>query len=224
MSNKKSGSSTATIIATAVVGLAAAAAVVFLIVLVMGGGKNNESESVPVSSAPVAFQPSRELIDECNNNAHDLLAGNYEILRLFRLEGLPHEDEPYGNAPEDGYYTAVSDKFASYAALESYVRSIFVSDEADRILTDFDGKIVYKTREDNGALGIIADFAPDETYNKPWESTRIQFVPQSETECSLKIFLGADEETDLTAVPAELTLDALMIKGDEGWRLTRLVY
>lgn len=230
MSNKKmSGSHTGSVIATAAVGLAAVAAVVFLVIMVTNGigGNNSESTGGLITNVPENFHPSAELIDECNNNAHDLVAGNYEILRLFRLEGVPHEDEPYGNEPEDGYYTAKSSMFATYAGLAAYVKSILVEEEAERVLENFDGNglKVYGTREEHdGALGIYAGFTPDETYDKPWESTRIQFVPMSETECSLRIFLGADEETDLTAVPSEMTLDATMLKGDDGWRLTKLVY
>lgn len=230
MSNKKmSSDGTGAVVATVVVGIAAVAAVVFLAVLVLNGGGQTVSDSTgaPVSSVPADFRPSRELIDECNDNAHDLVAGNYEILRLFRLEGLPHEDEPYGNEPEDGYYTAISDKYATYADLERFVKSIFPADEAERILGNFDGsgRAVYCARENHdGALGIISDFTPDEAYGKPWESTRIQFVPVSETECRLTIFLGADEETDLTAVSEEMTLNAVMFKGADGWRLTKLVY
>lgn len=225
--NKKDANSVY-LIATVVVGLAAVAAVVFLIAVnTQSGDRGASDESSSSSSASVAFRPTEELINECNDNAHDLMAGNYEILRLFMLEGLPHADEPYGNDPEDGYYTAISSKFPTYASLETYVKSLFVEDEAARILENFDGNglKVYVAREQHdGALGIIAGFTPNETYDKPWETSRIQFVPKSETECELTVFLGADENTDLSSVPAEHTLNVSMTKVADGWRLAKLVY
>lgn len=214
-------------IATALVGVAAIAAVIFLVVVNMGGNNDPDSSGGLSSNAVIMFRPSEELVDECNDNAHDLVANNYEILRLFLLEGVPHEDEPYGNEPEDGYYTAKSSRFPTMESMETFVKSTFVADEAERILHDFDGNglAVYVAREGyDGALGIKADFQPDTSYNKPWESSRIQFVPLSETECSLKVFLGADEDTDLSAVPEEHILETSMIKGADGWRLTELVY
>ncbi|MCM1164520.1 MAG: hypothetical protein NC299_06020 [Lachnospiraceae bacterium] len=228
MSEKKSKNANgalAPLIATVIAAVAAVAAVIVLIVV--NSGEQSSEPSGSSVSADVTFHPSQELIEECNNNAHDLVAGNYEILRLFMLEGVPHEDEPYGNEPEDGYYTASSAKYPTYAALEAFVKSVFVSSEAERILHNFDGNglTVYNAREGyGGALGIIADFAPDTSYGKPWESTRIQFVPVSETECSLTIFLGADEDTDLSTVSEELSPKATMVKTTEGWRLTKLVY
>lgn len=217
------------LIATVVVGIAAVAAVVFLIVMMntQGGDRGTSDVSFSSSSTSSAFRPTEELVNECNDNAHDLMAGNYEILRLFMLEGMPHADEPYGNDPEDGYYTAISSKFPTYASLETYVKSLFVADEAARILENFDGnglKVYCPREQHDGALGIIASFAPDETYDKPWDTTRIQFVPKSETECELTVFLGADENTDLSSVPAEHTLNVSMTKGADGWRLTKLVY
>lgn len=224
--SKNANGGHAPLIATVLVGIAAVAAVVFLIV--MNSGDSGQASS-PNSSlnASITFRPTTELVEECNNNAHDLVANNYEILKLFMLEGTPHEDEPYGNEPEDGYYTASSVKYPTYADLEAFVKSTFTADEAERILHNFDGNglTVYNAREGhNGALGIIADFAPDTSYNKPWGSSRIQFVPVSETECSLTVFLGADENTILSSVPPEDTLEVSMVKSADGWRLTKLVY
>ncbi|MBD5129977.1 MAG: hypothetical protein HDT43_08640 [Ruminococcaceae bacterium] len=225
--NSKNANGLVPLIATVLVGIAAVAAVVFLIVMNSGDSGSNESSSGLPSNTSIIFHPSQELVEECNNNAHDLVAGNYEILKLFMLEGTPHRDEPYGNEPEDGYYTAISARYAVYADLEAFVKSVFTADEAERILHNFDGNglAVYKAREEhNGALGIIASFSPDTSYNKPWDSTRIQFVPVSETECGLTVFLGADENTDLSSVPQEDTLEVSMVKTADGWRLTKLVY
>lgn len=227
--NKKNSGGLGPLIATVLVGAAAVAAVVVLIVMVSNAQSRESGQSGGAlgSDATITFKPTQELVDEFNDNAHDLVAGNYEILQLFLLEGVPHEDEPYGNEPEDGYYTAKSSKYPTYAELEKFVRSVLVAEEAQRILGDIDGngRRIYVPREGyNGALGIVADFTPDTSYGKSWESTRIQFVPVSETECALTVFLGADEETDLSALPEDMKLETSMVKGTDGWRLTRLAY
>lgn len=232
MSENKNNKSIAPLIATVIVLLAAIAAVVVLVVMSnnkpavdpnSGAGANQSS--VP-SDASVQFHPAQELIDECNNNAHDLVESNYEIVRMFLIEPLPHEDEPYGNKPEDGYYTASSSKYTNYLDMEKKVKSTFTADEAARILTNLDGNglTVYNERKGyNGALGVIADFKPAAGVTVP-ESSRIVFTPVSETECKLSVYPGADGNTDLAGVSADSILETTMVKEADGWKLTKLVY
>lgn len=232
MSENNNNKSIAPLIATVIVLLAAIAAVVVLIVM-----SNNkpvaESDSVTStdqstvpSNASVLFHPTQELIDECNNNAHDLVASSYEIVRIFLIEPLPHEDEPYGNKPEDGYYTVSPSKYANYADIEELVKSTFTADEAARILTNLDGNglTVYNERKGyNGVMGVIADFKPAEGVSIP-ESSRIVYTPVSETECKLSIYPGADGDADLASVSADKILETIMVKEADGWKLTKLVY
>lgn len=232
MSENNQNKSIAPLIATVLVGIAAIAAVIILVVM-----SNNKPVAPPdsvsdtspgsvTSDTSIQFRPTQELIDECNNNAHDLVANNYEIVRMFLIEPLPHEDEPYGNKPEDGYYTASSAKYPTYADMEKLVKSTFAADEAARILTNIDGNglTVYNAREGyNGALGVFAEFTPVAGAAVPG-SSRIVFVPVSETECRLSVYPGADESTDLSAVPSNSILETTMVKESDGWKLTKLVY
>ena len=234
MSENSNNKSIAPLIATVIVLLAAITAVVVLVVMSnskpaadpnSGSGTGTNSNSVP-SNLSVQFHPTQERIDECNNNAHDLVAHNYEIVRMFLIEPLPHEDEPYGNKPEDGYYTASSSKYPNYSDMEKFVKSTFTADEAARILTNIDGNglTVYNERKGyGGALGVIADFKPVAGVSVP-ESSRIVFTPLSETECKLSVYPGADANTDLTSVSAENVLETTMVKESDGWKLTKLVY
>ena len=67
------------LIATIVAGIAAVAAVVFLIVVNSGGsnqGATSDSSAGMSSNTSITFRPTQELIEECNNNAHDLVANN----------------------------------------------------------------------------------------------------------------------------------------------------
>lgn len=233
--NNNNNRSIVPLIATVVVLIAAIAAVIVLVVMSnnkpvvdnnSGSGSVSGDSSVIDSNASVQFHPTQELIDECNNNAHDLVQSNYEIVRMFLIEPLPHEDEPYGNKPEDGYYTASSSKYPNYSDMEKLVNSTFTADEAKRVLTNLDGSglTVYNAREGyGGALGVIADFKPAAGVTVP-ESSRIVFVPVSETECKLSVYPGADSNTDLSGVSADKILETTMVKEADGWKLTKLVY
>lgn len=140
--NKKQ--SPAAIIATAIVAAAAIAAVVILLVM-----KNNQNTSTLPDGTQVTFKPSADLVTECEYQAHDLVSESYEVIKLFVTEGLPHLDEPYGNAPEDGIYTVNSDKYTSLEQIEELVKSVYTDEAADKILHNLDGNglEVYKNRE-----------------------------------------------------------------------------
>lgn len=250
--NGKAKSSISTIVATAIVAAAAVAAIIVLIV--MNNGSGNGSERGESNTISVDYKDTQAFADECGENAQKLVAGNYRILRLFITEGLPHQDEPYGNRPEDGFYTAISDEFKTYEDLETYVNSIFTEQEATRILTKMpldpaaeyaDGSSggrgsmeLYRSRDEyvdasgsggtsyvkQSVLGINMSFKPYTDYNKPWGSTSIKIVPVSEEECDITIYLGADKDVDLSSVEDTDILHTKMIKENGEWRLAELVF
>ena len=105
MSTKKN-QNIASLIATVVIaGLACAAAIVAA-VMILGGNKGGDGgQPQQQASTHDTSYLTQEYRDEAGLAAHDLLDDSHEILRLFVTEGLHHNDEPYGNLPEDGYYT-----------------------------------------------------------------------------------------------------------------------
>ncbi|MGN1422916.1 MAG: hypothetical protein ACI4XA_06030 [Oscillospiraceae bacterium] len=254
MSTNKSSnnSSKTTLIATIIVAVAAIALAI-VAVMTLNKGSGNTS-SAPTSSADPAFKPTDELVEECQYAAHDLVKNNYEIVRLFVTEGLPHYDEPYGNLPDDGIYTVNSTDYSSLAEIEELVQSTFVNSEAERILTNIDGNgmAVYKNRqiyvdvpEDTAetatadtseaasrphyttetVLGINANFKPDTAYNKDWSSCSIAVLPVSETECQLTVYLGGLDETAESSDPdPDTVLETQMVKINGEWKLSVFVY
>lgn len=248
----KQNNSLIPLISTVVVAVLAIAVVIVAIIVISGdnGGTSADSGSSAGVSSSQPFEPTQELVDECTYAAHDLVAGNYRILRLFVTEGLPHEDEPYGNLPEDGLYTVSSSEYKTLGVIEELVNSVFVEEEAVRVLGNIDGKglAVYQNREklvkvENVAdgtgeasedgpgiryekeyvLGISADFVPDTDYAKDWSSCRIAIVPRSETLCDLTVYLdGLDENT--VSANSESVLSMTMVKVEQEWRLEKFVY
>lgn len=234
--NNQNKSRLSAVIATAVVALAAVAAI---IVLVVTSRAPKEEQTLPDGTV-VDFRPTQELVDECGEHAQELVAKNYTILRLFVTEGLPHKDEPYGNRPEDGLYTANSSDYKTFDEIEKLVKSCFTEKEAKRILTQMpaDPAVsmtaslieVYKTRDDyvNGTkqkvLGINEQFKPFDAYNKPWSSISIRIVPSSDSECYVTVYLGAGKDVDLSSVETSDILTTQMVKENGEWRLSQLIY
>ncbi len=139
------------LISTVIVAFAAIAVVVVALLLINGESKtpSQGSGTSDITSDTSAFKPTQELVEECTYAAHDLVANNYRVVRLFITEGLAHEDEPYGNLPEDGLYTVKDNEYKTLEQIEELVNSVFIEEEAVRVLGNIDGKglAVYQNRE-----------------------------------------------------------------------------
>ncbi len=248
----KQKTSLAPLISTIIVAVLAIAVVIVALMLITGdNGTSSDSGATPDTSISESFKPTQELVDECTYAAHDLVADNYRIVRLFVTEGLAYEPEPYGNLPEDGLYTVSSNEYKTLQQIEDLVNSVFIEEEAVRVLGNIDGKglAVYQDREklvkvedtaDTTAeateestgvqykteyvLGISADFAPDESYTKDWSSCRIAIIPRSETLCDLTVYLDGLDENTATEADSDSILKMTMVKVEQDWRLEKFVY
>lgn len=236
--------SQAPLIATIIVAFLALAAVIALIVvLTVPREQNDPSENS-------GFVVTKELEQECQYAAHDLVSQSYEIMRLFVFEGLTHIDEPYGNEPEDGYYTVYTEnnnRYTTIEDIESLVKSVYTDKAAEKIMHNIDGNglEVYKNRKvlveaeydsepESGesrpmyveaeVLGISAKFIPNLSKRELWADCSIMFIPTSETSCEMKVYLGGIEEgMDLSEFDESLIVELEMIKTGDNWRLTEFV-
>lgn len=224
--NKQKGLDGA-LIATVIVAVAAVAAIVVLIIVMNGGN----SRTLPNGSQVENFSPTQEQIDECLNSAHDLVASNYTIIKLYITEGLPHLDEPYGNKPEDGIYTVDSDKYKTPEDMQNLLKSIYTEQAANEIWA----RGVYKTRymkdglavssDTAGAeqvLGISEDFKPREDYPVNWSSTPLEVIPTSEDKCKIVIYVNGASPND-SDVSEGNVLTTEMVRENGAWRLTELI-
>ena len=251
MSTKKN-SNNIPLIATIVVAVAAIAlAVAAMVMMNKAPASPAQSGDNSVSHAQDTSYLTPEYQKECEYAAHDLLNNSHEILRLFVTEGLYHEDEPYGNLPEDGYYTVNSTDYTSLEQIEELVRSVYVDDAAEQILKNSNGKglAVYANREqqvrieeaastaegtadstqESGSkyetiykLGISSDFVPDES--KSWTSCAITIDYLEEGRCGLTVYLdGVDSTSGVTDENRDSVLEMTMIKLDGSWKLAEFV-
>lgn len=204
---------------------AAAAVVVFILVYgALGGGEGGE---VPVRPAQTStetdapkedvYVPDEALSEEMKDEATRLLQQNYEILRLYYTRGLPHLEEPYGNRPEDGYYTVDSSEYTSLSQLYALVDSTYDTDQAETVKHNSLGYGAIYAARSSGALGIHENFTPME-YDVSWDNPTFSIVPESDESCGIALTLhhrDSGEEIDVTGE---------MIKTEDGWRLRSVLF
>lgn len=213
MATKKKSSSTSSLIITCVAVLLAIAAVVFVIITFSGNSGSQPASTGDATNAP-AVNVSDEVMNEMSQGAYDLLQKNYKIYQYFTY-GMTVKPEPYGNKPEDGFYTCDNADFDSFDKFSEYVRSVYTEELAQKLLTDpFGSGPVYGN--DNGALGLSADFTASTEEGNSWADVKYVCTALSETECSIAITLK-----DSAGADVEKTVK--MLKTDAGWRLEEMI-
>lgn len=204
---------------------AVAAIAVFAVVMSMNAdkmpapstGSSTTTTTAITQEVPSGYSPDEELSVEMKDSAIELLASNYEVLKLYFTTGLSHKDEPYGNAPEDGYYTVKDDKYNSLSQLEELVDSTFVPEQAQAIKENsLSYGPIYKER-DGGELGIIENFTPM-AYDVSWDNPKFTIDPVSDEECIINVTLHNRSDN------AEVNIKGEMTKTEDGWRLKTILY
>ncbi len=203
---------------------AVAAIAAFAIVMHMNADKLPSSSgstaattTTTAQTEPQGYVPEEELSIEMKDSAIELIGSNYEVLKLYFTAGLNHKDEPYGNAPEDGYYTVDDSEYTSLAQLEELVDGTFVPDQAQAIKQNSLGYgPVYKERS-NGDLGIFENFTPM-PYDISWNNPDFKIEPVSDEECIINVTLHNRSDD------SEVVLRGEMIKTEDGWRLKTILY
>ncbi len=209
--------------------LSVAVFVIVLLVLGKGGGSNPagtpaQTTAASTSAAAVTepeetgYSPDEELKEEMRDAVIKLISDNYTVLRLYYVKGMNHKDEPYGNIPEDGYYTVSNKNYDALEQIEEIVDRTFTKEFAKTVKSDPLGYgPIYITRS-NGTLGIIANFTPM-PYNRSWNNPDFEIEPESDTECGIKIFIHEKDEAE-----TPVTIEGHMTKTEDGWRLISIIY
>lgn len=212
MAKKKNPANIPAIIITVIAALLAVAAIVFL-VITFSDDNSGGVTMVPVET-PDVFAASQELLTEVETAAYNLLPNNYKIYQYF-TDGMSCKEEPYGNLPEDGFYTCVNEDYKTFKEFSDYIRSTFTEKTADKLINDpFGYGPVYA--DDNGELGLSAKFSKFEGSKLSWEDTKFVCTPTSETECDIEITLKDKDGKDVVK-------HVQMIKEKDNWRLTEMI-
>ncbi len=202
---------------------AAAAIAAFAIVMNIAAPKTDKPEKEkPVTTTTTAEEPGGYIADgdvaeEMKDAAQVLVANNYEVLSLYYIHGMDHKDEPYGNAPEDGYYTVDDSEYTSIEQLEELVDSTYLPEQAETVKTNpLSYGPIYKVRS-SGELGIVANFTPME-YDISWENPQFSIDPVSDEECIINITVHNRTTGEDVSLAGEMT------KTDDGWRLKTILF
>lgn len=207
---KKKSANISSIIITVLAVLLAVAAVIFLIVTFFGKNGKDPDSTRPDDS----FIPTSELVSSAEQAAYDLLPKNYKIYQYF-TKGMTTKEEPYGNKPEDGFYTCVNEDYKNFDEFCDFIRSVFTEMTAATLITDpFGNGPIYGN--DNGELGLSAKFVPTKEDGLSWENVKFTCTLLSETECMIDITLKDSSGNDVKK-------EVKMVIEDENWRLTELV-
>lgn len=212
---KKKGVNVPSLIITILAVLLAAGAIVFLVYTIRSNEESDPRGSESTEATTTGFQATQELVDDTQQAAYDLLPKNYRV-HQFLTRGMTHEEEPYGNLPEDGFYTCVSDEFKTFDDFSDFVKSIYTEETAQKLLTDPFGKGAVYGVDDTGGLGLSSDFVPDEEAGLSWNDVHFLCTPVSETECKVVVTLKDSSGSDVDK-------EVAMVLENGAWKLSELV-
>lgn len=220
MANKKAPINVPAVIITAFAVVLAAAAVIFLVfTMSKNNGSANVTPNVSTDAAgnPVgsnSFTASQELLTEVETAAYELLPKNYKIYQYF-TKGMSYKEEPYGNLPEDGFYTCVNDEYKTFDQFCAFIRATFTEKTSSTLISNpFGYGPVYG--DDNGELGLSSKFEEAEDSGLSWEDTKFVCTPSSETECKIEITLKDKDGKDIVK-------QVKMLKENNVWLLDEMV-
>lgn len=217
MAKKKQPVSIPSLIITIAAVLLAVAAVIFLVITVTKSNEGDRRAETDETTVDTAYYPSSELLRSAELAAPDLLTNNYRAYQYF-TQGMPYEREPYGNKPEDGFYTCSNSTFKTFNEFSDFIHSIYTDSVAAKLLTDpFGNGAVYA--DDNGKLGISYEFIENgrtEDNGISWENGKYTFTLTSDTECDVEIILKDKDGNDVKK-------QTKMINENGIWKLAEMV-
>ena len=209
---KKSEQTTASLIITVLAVLLAICAVIFLVITTTSDESGNNN---PNKSQTTEFEASEELINAAQQVAYDLLPKNYKAFQYF-TRGMKHDEEPYGNLPEDGFYTCTNDDFPDFATFSEFINSIYVQQTAEKLLTNPFGNGPLYGVDDTGALGLSSNLVPSEEEDLSWNDARFICLPVSETECKVNVVLK-------DSLGNEVEKETTMALENGQWKLSEMI-
>lgn len=216
MAKKKQTVNISSLIITVIAVLLAVSAVVFLLYTM---SKSEEPEPQPVITTPAEteFNPPSGLLQSAELAAPELLTNNYKAYQYF-TQGMSYEQEPYGNKPEDGFYTCSNATYKTFEQFSDFIKSIYTKETAEKLLNNPYGKgPVYADRK--GSLGISYEFIENgriEDNGVSWENGNYTFTLISETQCDVEITLKDKDDKDIKK-------QTKMILENNVWKLAEMV-
>lgn len=182
---------------------------------------SHPASDVALSSSNSSFSESESDIPPLTDDRiNELIEKNlYCMFEIFSLGSLPTQGEPL----HDMVYLVDETKFASYSAFESYLRDIYVKDEADLLLYNYPMEGRPKYLNEAGKLCVDMELDGGRGYYVDWENYTFERHLNSANRCDLVLHALIEEPADEpVAEEYEVTVTVLYQNGK--WMLTELFY
>lgn len=226
----------ASLIMTIIIAVLAIAAGIFAIAKI-GDSRNQPDRN------DVRFTDEEEI--DLRNSAQRLVSQNLIAYNLFYVDQFPKVAEAYGNKPEDGYYTVdmtyndlnlklytvlsnapnQKDGGAEYSQVEEFVNNIYISNEANRILTNSDDTNTPVYADRDGRLGVKdghQSITPERNWN---DKHTLIFNPKSKTECEIVLLFNGvtSEQYENNEYQETDVVKSNLLKVNGKWKLEKLL-
>ena len=152
----------------------------------------------------------RNLVDE----------NTYCLRNLYGATSLYPVGDP---VQDDHIYKADTDRFADYAEFESYIRSVFCTKEAERLLfnSPYEGQPMYLNID--GMLCVDTYLAGAKGYYVDWSDYRVEIVSADSGRCEF-IVTGQIEEPAEFPVKEDYPINGAVVFENGGWHLEKLIF
>lgn len=183
-----------------------------------GSAAETTTEAVVETSAEETEAQPAEFDEAIIRNLFD--ENIYCLRNLYGATSLYPVGDP---VQDDHIYKADTDRFADYAEFESYIRSVFCTNEADRLLYDspYEGQPMYLNID--GMLCVDTYLAGAKGYYVDWSDYRLEIVSADDSRCEF-IVTGQVEWPAEEPVKEDYPLEGAVIFEDGGWRLEKLLF
>lgn len=171
-----------------------------------------ETSAEETEAQPTEFDEAiiRDLVDE----------NTYCLRNLYGATSLYPEGDPVEG---DHIYKAATDRFADYAEFESYIRSVFCTEEAERLLfnSPYEGQPMYLNID--GMLCVDTYLAGAKGYYVDWSDYRVEIISADDSRCEF-IVTGQIEEPAEVPVKEDYPVTGAVVYENDGWRLEKLIF
>lgn len=187
-------------------------------------GGSSSSSAVQSSEAEVSSNEEQEEKQEneiTQAELNELFGKNVEcMVNIFSINHLPYSGEPVEG---DSIYIVSDDRFNSFSDFEEYVRSIYCTEEADRLLYNFPYEDSPMYVDVDGKLGVDLNYAGAKGYYVDWSNFEIEINSADGEKCTFTA-KGVIEEPADVPVEEEYKSQGTAIYENGRWVLEEMMY
>lgn len=185
-----------------------------------------EADSIVKTEADTEIETTSEILSPSSNSITEAEIRNLFEENLYCLNSVFMSDhlEYSGDAVIDEHIYKVSDsRFGSYADFENYIRSVYCTSEADRLLYNYPYENTPVYTDVDGMLCIDSNYAHVKAYFVDWTDAEIVVNAADECRCEFSVKGYIDEPSDIPAREEYIANGAVVYDNDK-WVLEKIIY